>query len=316
MREKLRRVFPVIATLALVLCIVAEPLSVSAGGISGVSDDEWFAALTFDAISYDCNLEYASTCTWSFPFNSSVQGWGEFKYGSSDVPDYVYGYSSQTDDPYFPTIVGAMFFPSLSPSLNSLADISFSGGQQIIQLSRVRDYTISFRPSVIVVSKAKLSGLYNVLKTDSGANSRYVVEAKSFNIDVSAVNGMLYIGQALADYFTDNLEKHTYVFLENIQFDIQFYRTDVSTTKFEFDIPTDGSNFPNDHINFGTWLLQYDTSVDITYVEPSYFDVTHWLSASVGSFLDFEIAPGFSLDKLFYIVLIIGVLIVFFKVFS
>lgn len=181
MRKKLNRIFSVVACLVIVFCMVAAPLSASAAGVSGVSDEQWFSALTFDSFSYDCNMVYPSTCTWPFPFNSSVAGYGEFVFGDDEVSDYAYGFSSLSDiESAFPVITGSLVIPSLAPSNGNAATITFSGGQQIIQVGRIRDYFISYDEQDLAVVGGSLSVTYNVIKSDLGGADSYVVESKSF----------------------------------------------------------------------------------------------------------------------------------------
>lgn len=310
MREKLKRIFPIVASVALILCMVAAPLSASAAGASGVSSDQWYSALTFDTISYDGYMAYPVTCTWPFPFNSSVYGSGEFYFGDGEYADYAYGFTSLSETESFPTITGCLILPSLSPSPGKFATLSLSAGQQIIDSERVKDYYISWDAGSLGLSGGSCSITYCEISDKFNGDDHYSVVTKTETFGVSGSNGLIPLGSWLY-----RLGNERFVFIERIELDIHFERLDFSSTKFYFSIPTDGSVTPNVHMDFYNWFSQYDTDFEY-YTGSAFFDVTEWLSTSVGSFFDLEIAPGFSIDKIFYLILVISVFLAFIKIIS
>lgn len=65
---------------------------------------------------------------------------------------------------------------------------------------------------------------------------------------------------------------------------------------------------PGGSNTFATWFY----SNNLKHVEPTDPDsLTSWLTDSVGAFLSFEIFPGFSIDKIFVLVLTVGILLWF-----
>lgn len=310
MHEKLKRIFPFVASLAIVFCMVAVPLSVSAAGVSGVSSDQWYSALTFDTISYDGYMAYPVTCTWPFPFNSGVYGSGEFYFGDGEYEDYAYGFTSLSETEPFPTITGSLVLPSLSPSTDEFATLSLSAGQQIIDSERVQDYYISWEAGSLGVSGGSCTITYCEISDKFNGDDHYSVVTKTETFPVSGSNGLIPLGSWLY-----RLGGERFVFIERIELDIRFERLSISSTKFYFSIPTDGSLTPNVHMDFYNWFSQYDTDFEVK-SSSAFFDVTDWLSTSVGSFLELEIAPGFSINKIFYLLLIIGVFLAFIKIIS
>lgn len=57
------------------------------------------------------------------------------------------------------------------------------------------------------------------------------------------------------------------------------------------------------------WLDSLDLKAYV--YSPGSFDVSDWLEAAVGGFLEFELFPGFSINKIFWLVLVIGIMLWF-----
>ena len=59
------------------------------------------------------------------------------------------------------------------------------------------------------------------------------------------------------------------------------------------------------------WFERFRNGLRVEYPNDSKFNTFNWLINSVEGFLEFEIAPGLSINKIFNIVLVIGVLLWF-----
>lgn len=298
----------VVLLLAMVLCL-GLALSAGAIGASGTSDDIWYSALTFDTIEFIGSDDF--TYTVPFPFNSG--SFGDIV-NFSFCDDVIYGYQglAEGDDEWFPSIYGRILLVPASPDIGFTQSVSLCGGQQIINRSRVQDYYVSWSTDELLVDSVYLSGSYCYIDEREDIPSYYGGKAVNFGFDVPVVNGIARVGKAIYDYFYSESDM-SYVFLDNIVLDLDYSRKSVDTASFDFNIPTDGSNSPNSHINFPSWMLQAKVSAP----EPADdFNLGTWLAETVQGFIQVEIFPGFSIDKLFYVILVIGFMLWFFKVIS
>lgn len=304
----LKRILPVFLVVVVAVSLFCVP--VSAIGVSSSDDGFRYAALTFDTVEFASDV-LQQYCTLPFPFNSAASGIEEFGFGE----DNFIAFGSETLIPsgndYFPSLVGNISFPSLSYDQNKTASFTLIGGQQIVDHNRLSTYAISFNRDNIYVSSARLSVSYfSVSKNE--VTSRISASLEQLNINVPIVNGEILLGGALIDNL-DLGSEYRYTFIHTIKLDLSFYRKSPDTTAFSFVIPSDGSNYPNSHVLFDNWLSERDFKYNIEIVDPEYFDVSHWLEESIGSILDLEIAPGFTLNSILYIILVLIVFIAFIK---
>lgn len=289
-----------------VLLVVLMVVPAFAVGESGSSSDMWYSALTFDTIEF----EGSSYCfTTPFPFNSAVYGSGDFAF----LGDTVSGSCSMKQvSSGLPTISGFVSSPHFHNGLMKSSVFSFCGGQQIVDMNRISDYMILYSYGDLGVTKALLTGYYYSIVPDSGDNS-YCVERHSFSWNVSVNSGIIYVGASIKEgLFLEGL-KDRYIFFDRMELQITCHALTVATPRFDFNIPTCGSTAPNSAAQFESWLSQYSLPINKLFVNPGYFDMTSWLENGIGGFLRLEIAPGFSIDKIIYIILTVGILLAVLK---
>lgn len=301
----LKRIFPIIAVLVLLVSVFAIP-SYAIG--TGQPDTEYYSSLNFDVIEYDSD-QLQKEVSIPFPFSSGLLGGEIIPYSFGDNQGELgYGYQGTTSD-ISPLLVGSLTLPSLSNDIGASSLITFKGGNQVVDLQSIKGFTISFDNSKLRVSQAS----YTVTYYDVVANTDtdyYESKSSAVTNYLNVVNDDIFVGDAISSYFGDR----DYLFIAFIRIDIYFERLTSATTRFEFEIPTGSMRYMPSY--FRDWLDDQDAVITEEYFNPAYFNPTSWLNTAIGSFLSFEILPGFSIDSIFYILLVIGVLIWFIRVVS
>lgn len=127
----------------------------------------------------------------------------------------------------------------------------------------------------------------------------------SFNVNARSVDLFALIKEA---GYTGDVLPNGVLWIQDLSIVFDFVFDDPSADHF-FNVVVSNSSWsnPSEH-----WFSAYrftSTSPPVADTnQPGMFD---WLLDSVNSFLNFEIAPNFSLNKIFFIVLVIGVLLWF-----
>jgi hypothetical protein len=170
----------------------------------------------------------------------------------------------------------------------------------------------------IKFTRITFSGQYNLPRTDHTSNL-YVIHSSNFSgggslDNVSEVDILDHL------FYEINGQHRTPEFIypmgcfwwQNVSVTIDFEVVDMQDDFFvNFDCSTSDMSQP-----FIRWFNGYDfvsgTKVYETVSFPGMFD---WIVSSVNSFLTLEIAPGLTLNILFYVVIVLGLLVVFFKMF-
>lgn len=167
----------------------------------------------------------------------------------------------------------------------------------------------SFRISAALESNIVFTGIRiagNLMTVRSSSDffvldSQYF-QASSENIETYGVDLFSYLRKALDSYEGYNADSLN--FLSSVVIDVNFY--------------VESSDTPSDFIN-----VQISQGVPVSY--QTWFDSQRlaskiqapgmflWLRQSLDEFLDFEIYPGVSFNRVFYIVFIIGIVLWIFK---
>lgn len=288
-----------------VVLVLGLSVSVGAIGASGASDQEFYSALSFETLYFDGSNDI--TYSVPFPFNSGIPGGLEnFSYGGG----WVYGEQSTTWDNFFPVFSGYFMSPILSPSYGTYQSFSLVGGQQIVRVSRLSEYRI-FWDSSISVDSFKVTGSFWVVDPSIHDSGRYGAKLDQFQISGYPTNGEILLGELLIQCFDQETNYDSNVFLNDIKLEVSFTRTDVDTARFDFVVPTSGLNYPNGSSDFNNWLYEQNVRIQVVAPSSSDFDLGSWLGETLQGFLQVEIFPGFSIDKIFYLVLVMGVLLWF-----
>ena len=304
----LKRIFPIFAVLVLLVSVFAIPSYAIGSGQEGFPYSR-YSALTFETIEYNSD-NIQQFVSIPFPFNSgnTVNNIESFRYGNSELWDsdgYLgYGHCGMTDDQPFPTIIGSITIPALAVYPGTQATFDLKGGQQVVDISRLRDYVISADSQHVNIVQASCRISYCEFVPNDSLN-RYSTVSNWYEQYIPIENNTIMLGQQL-NYFFDDME---FMFIEHIEVHVVFRPISVATPKFAFDIPTSGDQYPNLGIPFNNFVYQSDIPIQ----SEGGFNVTSWISDSIGGFLEFELFPGLSFNKVFYVLLVIAMLLWFIK---
>ena len=308
----MRKIF-ILITVVLLVGLIAAP-AFAIGG-SGSDDQVWYPVFSFDTVEWD-DLSTKASYSIPYPFNSGIVG---------DVSDYsyfddlVYGHQGMGEDPdsVFPRIVGSMNNALASPSIGVTQSITFKAGHQVINGSDIDgEFLLSYDPDDIKIINTVFSAVYYTMVPDPLGSGKYIAKSHTFSwTEAYYPNDILDFSYCVRK-LVDAAGAGGRVFLDSCSFTINFSRQSVDTTSFGFLIGTNGSTAPNRPSDFANWLYFSEVPVSDAVVSAEDVDFMSWLLNSVEAFLQFEMFPGFSIDKLFVIVLVIGILLWFFKVVS
>lgn len=161
-------------------------------------------------------------------------------------------------------------------------------------------------------SSLSISGYVNQLSASSGSYdiaSSYFTDTFNFS-GVRSVDIADSIRHAVAG--VGSTVNQFDCWLSNVQISLSYFYDDLDATPMiHFSVSQASSD-----TSFKSWFNSSDLTFvfNETVVElPGMFD---WLKNSIQSFLELEIAPGLSLNKLFYVVLVISVLLAVVKLFT
>ena len=120
------------------------------------------------------------------------------------------------------------------------------------------------------------------------------------------------IGQSISDIIYDQIlwdDGYTTACIKNLRIDFNFEMYDQSTPHLWVRWYGSLSSEEND---FNIFIREGGQKYLEPQPEPN-FDFSTWLSDSVGAFLEFELFPGFSIDMIFWLFLVIFILLWFIK---
>lgn len=151
----------------------------------------------------------------------------------------------------------------------------------------------------------------------SGVRNEVFINGDSYNIVPYSFSGTFAVNSHDVDLaylirkVVGDIEAYgDLVFLQDVKISFSFYSTDP-------DVPVGLYFSVNRALRnnyFVIWFRMHALSVEVHNTEvPGLFD---WLLDSVNAFLNFELVPGITINRGFYIVVVIGLLVCFFKFFS
>lgn len=121
------------------------------------------------------------------------------------------------------------------------------------------------------------------------------------------------LGNALAATLSIYTDKR-YVMIKDFTVTLEITDEIPSGSNVVFDVVS--LALPTTPPNLSVWKMQYplasNTTVVVDPANPADVSFTDWLTVAVGSFLNFELWPSFSINQVLYLVLVIGVLLAFF----
>lgn len=308
----MRKIFVLLTVVLLVGLMVVPAFAVGGSGSSG---EVWYPIFSFDTVEWDCSNP-KGTYSMPFPFSSGMVG---FISDYSFYEDLVHGHQGMGEDPdsVFPRIVGTMNNSLASPSVGENQSITFKGGHQVIRGADFSGggFSIDYNPDDIRIINTVFKASYYTVIPNPSSPDTYRAELKTFTWTEA--------------YYPDNIIDFTYpvrklveavgansggnVFIYDCSFTINFTRKTVATTSFGFLIDTNGATAPGRPSDFGNWFNLSKIPVSNVEISMEDVDLLSWAIESAESFLQTEIFPGFSLDKLFVIILVIGVMLWFIK---
>ena len=296
----LKRIIPIAS--ACVICIVmilSVPLQGHAMSFNG--KDLQYSVLQFDYIeSYYSKIP----C----PFNSASQGTYREPFEFGDM--LVNGYVSMPNGSN--AIEG--FISGLAGSC-----VSFYSSLQIVRLNDLNtkwSYWVSPALEGMILGGADIT--FSVVTLNGSWSNSNELNAAHHTITGTIpvnLNGSIDIGQGLYELLVDAGYQDPYIMLYDLSITVPFVVDNVGTPCLFVSTVTNGLD-PN--LLYGQWVgnqhIVFENSTGSS--DHVNFDVVSWLKDATGSFLDFEIAPGFSFNKILWIILVVGLLLWFFKLFS
>lgn len=145
------------------------------------------------------------------------------------------------------------------------------------------------------------------LKDFEFEHTRDMVSGGVLSLDIAGIVRSC-IESVVAESLIELPNSYSYIPLRNIIITVDFYNDDPSIDPcLLFDFPvtsTPGVDWLD--LWLGSWELKAPTEVSS---EISNFDFVSWLTDSIGAFFDFQIAPGLSLDNLFWVALVVSIML-------
>lgn len=277
-----RKIFICFFVLLLMTTMVVPVFATSAGGNTSAAVSR--PAVVVDYIRYLDGSDAGAVCDW--PNNYSIDG--ASVYGNIDD---IFMF----DCSYTGSVFSTTFYPGNCTYVSFFCADYFWTDEQ--------HFLIDDGGSDVVFSNVSITGNFAYMEA---VNGRYMMRSKPFSTRVSVYGSEVYvddlIGQAIADFDF----RGDYAYLQDVTVTVTFYQNDTSVTpRFRTAI---GSTSVSNLLN--SWI--YYQAIPFQIVEGGTdVNMFDWLLDSVNAFLNLEIAPGFSLNRIFYIVLVVGVLLWF-----
>ena len=192
------------------------------------------------------------------------------------------------------------FYPGTASSFRlNISDLFWSENTRFVVDDDGNDH--------FVITSISVSGSVSSMSTSSGnyfINWKYFTQ--SFAVNASSADLADLVRRAVGDIYGYG----DLVYLKDVQIDINFYLSDPDYDK-ALTFRVSGAEYGD---YYAIWFTKQKLAVST--VSSSDIDYFDWLLDSVNAFLDLEIVPGLSINRLFYIVLIIGILLWFIRLLS
>lgn len=310
MRKRLLSIFGV----CLVLCSLVSLFVIPVGAISNGTGLFCYAPIRFDTIGTS-----QSDTLHSWVFNNSQVGTSSAKFSFDN--GWISGNASCYESNLCYYLSGSFSYPDSAASVGVSSVITLScDTDQFVSRSLLDTYEIAVGSSMDLVSVRIYGSAYYVSSSSGvGSNSEtYSLLWDSFDrvfYEVNDGDGVARIGSWLLDCL-DGLSHDvgdSWFFLNSVNVDITFTRSDVVTPSFL----VMSRLTPNYSGTSGLqWFYRQGLTKSVVDNNFDNQDLYSWLVNSIDAFFNFELAPGLSFNKIFYIILVIGVLIWFIKLFS
>lgn len=287
-----RKLFVLLSCALILICAV---LPASAASMAGSDDTVQFSFLQFDYI------RSPGVGVFEWPFNTSYRGSEcEFSY------DFMYGRSklSSTKD----SLLNGSFY---IPADNYIALYS---KMTCINVDSSSDFEIWCSGSTVLSSCVINCDLVRFEDKSFAQDTLYTHTTERLTVRVPVTDNVARIGDCLLAACKEKVDSGL-VLLQNLAIDISFSSTSSDTPCFT----VASSVSPNPPMAyFGTWVYRQHLSQDVSYnyANPAYFDISSWVTDTLGGILSFEIAPGFSIDGILLIFLVLAVVTWFLKIIS
>ena len=295
----MRKVVSIISVclVCLMLCLYAP---IKGRAMSFNDEPLRYSVLQFDyietrAYKIPYPFNFASAGTISEPFN----------FGDAQISGYVHSVvDSSSVDGY------------LVPLLYD--EVTFYSSLQVVRLSALSSFYDCHVSAGVVgqcLTGANISCSVVTLNDDWASSNNVGAAYDDLSATISPnANGSLSFSQGLYNLLVNSgYSDQDLVLLSDLKITLM-YEIDVVDSASIF-ISSSYTSF-NPDLLFGQWAFDQGITVPDASTGSSDFNFGTWLANSVNGFLKAEIFPGYSIDKIFYIILVVGLLLWFFKVFS
>lgn len=295
----MRKIVSIISVclVCLMLCVYAP---INGRAMSFNDEPLRYSVLQFDYIETPA---YTIPC----PFNSASAGTQREPFSFGDVQ--IYGHVTSVAD-------GAFVDGFLTPLIYD--EVTFYSELQVVRLYALNNFYSYFVAAGTVgqiLTGAEISCTVLTLNDDWSNSNRVGVAHHNLSGVIAAnANGTVSFSQGLYNLLVDNgYSGDSLVLLSDLKITLSYTMDSVDSASLM--LSSHYTSYDPDML-FGQWSFEQGITVPDASTGSSDFNFGTWLADSVGGFLKAELFPGFSIDKLFYAVLVIGVLLWFIKVFS
>lgn len=294
----MRKIVSIISVclVCLMLCVYAP---INGRAMSFNDEPLRYSVLQFD---YIATRDYKIPC----PFNFASGGTEREPFNFGD--DKVYGF---VHSPVSSTYVDGYLIPLLYD------EVTFYSSLQVVRLSAISsfyDYFVAAGLDGQRLTGANISCSVVTLNDDWAFSNNVGAAYDDLSVLISPnANGTISFSQGLYNLLVNS----------GYSDDDRLLLSDLKITlTYEMDVVDSASLLISSHYTsfnpnllFGQWVSDQALSIP-DFSGDSGFNLGTWLSNSVNGFLEAEIFPGFSINKIFYIILVVGLLLWFFKIIS
>lgn len=296
----MRKVFLCCMIVIMLICCAVPCFAI---GSSSSSDSEYYPVLVWDYLSiYGSSAYY----TAPYPFGNALSG-GISNFDYFDMDDYpeIFGYQGLGFDDGVPRLSGNISFADFTES----PSFTLSAFNKVVNVGSVSgEFYLEYDSSAIRVTGTHLTVEYYV-KTQSASGDRWIFETRTASWDEYYYpNNILDVSYSFSRVSSQVGSNE--IFVKSMYFTVDYSRLSANTPSFDFIVGFDDEYQNND---FVLWAYLQDLEVEVNeiYSSPESLDVVSWLSDTIEGFMSFEIFPGFSIDKLFVLVVTIGLMLWF-----
>lgn len=297
------------AFIIVIVVVMVALMAVPAFALSSGSGNLYYTPVRFDTFTTS-----ESSVVHSWPFNNTQLGTSSasFSFGDGRVSGSASCLKNSSGKVY---LSGYMNYPESAVSVGLPSSIILSTQtDQFVSRSLLDSFVIYFG-SPFVLDSVRLSGSAYYVKSasDVGENTAsYNLSFESFDrvfYETNSGDGAARVGLWLLECLDglSHVGGDSWFFLNDVNVEIIFSRTDVSTPCF-----TISSLLTPNYEGTSGYQWFYNQGLTKTVVDGSQ-SIFDWLINSVEAFFDFQIAPGLSINKILYIVLVLGVLFLLLK---